>query len=157
MNREQTKDLLRRRLDLTGDTFGESMLDTWHGQLADVDYGEAVVAMNRTATKHGHVRWHDFHAELAAHQHAKIDRHTVDQFDCALCGGTGWKDAGPDRAGNSSEPCHDHIRPGRIIPPNEGLAHAAVACEAEMRTRGRSSHDIDQVLNRWFGPQEHAA
>lgn len=157
MNRDEAKDILRRRLDLTGDTFNQSMLDTWAEQLAHIDYGEAVVALTRTATNHGHVRWHDFHAELKAHQAGKTNR-SDETFDCQLCQGTGWKDAGAARRGNSSvEPCTNHIRPGRPIPPAEGIAHAAVACEEEMRRMGKTSADIDRVLGRWFGTRHEDA
>ena len=154
MNRNETRDLLKRRLDLTGDNFGESMLDTWHAELIEVDMGAAVVALRRAATKHGHVRWFDFHAELDAHLRDRTDRHQAEPLDCQLCGGTGWKDAGPDRAGNTSvEPCHDHIRPGPYIDPAAGMGVALLACEAEMRRRDKPSHEIDLVLNRWFGEQ----
>jgi hypothetical protein len=161
MNRDETAELLRRRQRLTGHNFDQGVLDTWADMLHAADYGAAVVAMNRAATKagKGHVNWGEFRAELDAHERDRRDRHAESEtFDCELCQGTGWKDAGPDRRGNSSvEPCTSHIRPGKVIPPTHGIAVAAAALEDEMRARGRSSHDIYQVINRWFGTRSDAA
>ena len=150
MNRDETRDLLTLRLQLTGDNFNAGMLDTWADQLANADRGEAVVAMRRACAEHAHVHWFQFNAELRAHKHAKTNRADREPFDCALCDGTGWRDAGRNQAGHSTvEPCDRHVR-STPCTPQAGMALAATALDETMRARGHASADIDTVVARWF-------
>lgn len=155
MNRDETKALLQRRHRLAGHSFNEAVLDTWAERLAGVDYGAAVVAMNRACDKATgpYVNWQDFKAHLDAHLRDRVDRHAeMAALDCELCGGTGWQPDGRDEHGRSRlAPCTTHRRRGRIIPASQGVAIAAVALEEELRSQGKPTSEIDRIISRWFG------
>jgi hypothetical protein len=133
MNREETIALLKLRLELTGHNFGAGMLDTWAELLEAVDRGEAVVAMRRACTKKRDVQWPDFHAELAEHQHAKLNRSDQHVYnDCADCDGSNFT-PGPD---GRMVRCQHLRRHGPVISPQEGIPIALVALETELRRKG---------------------
>jgi hypothetical protein len=91
VNRAETERLLRRRRDLTGESFNDGTVDAWASVLADVDYGLAVVALERAAPN-GRVTIASLFQHLTHHT-PRSRSHTdpIGAGGCRECGGVGFR------------------------------------------------------------------
>lgn len=151
MTPEATRNLLIRRRELTGETFNDHTIKSWGDLLADVDYNDAVAALNKAATEQERVNVRHLHEHMPRRPRPE-QRPTIGDTDCTDCeDGTGFIPFS-DRYGTIRYmPCptcrpteaakidrdHDHGQPIRFaVDDLDGIAQRAAAWTAERQRKG---------------------
>lgn len=83
MTPDATRNLLLRRRELTGETFNDQTVSSWHKLLEHIDYPDAVNALTQAATQHERINARHLHEHLPSTSRPPTPSPTRDQgCDC---------------------------------------------------------------------------